>query len=424
VTEAAKRPRVAFLHSGDLLEDWLDGLAISFDAFRNEMVGSWMFGYVQALDRAGVDTVLFCVSQRVREAVRFKHAPTGATICVLPNSTTYSALRWVRDWTSGVPVVGAVARAVTAYAATPLNRLRRELRRDGCRVLLVQEYETPRFDVMVVLGCLAGFRVFAVFQGGHAPRTAVKPLRTLTVRAAAGLVVAASEEATRVSADYDLPSTRIARILNPLDLTHWFPTERVEARALLGIPTNARVAVWHGAVALEKGLDVLVEAWRGLEQARPARDLRLLIIGSGEDSAKLNALIALAGVRGVVRVDEWVHDRAVLRNYLSSADVFVFPSRSEGFALAPVEAMACGLPLVASDVSGIPDLLQNGERSGGVIVPNGGRDAVALAAALGRLLDDQEVARELGARARENVENRFSLERVGAQLKAFLLAPS
>ena len=414
------RPSLGFLHSTDLIEDWLDGLGISFEAFCNEMVGSWIFGYFQALERVGVRSVLFCVSQRVI-ARRYTHAPTGATICVVPASRTYRMLRGLRTSTAATPGVGSLTRVATAYVATPLWRLRRELERDRCCALLVQDYETARFDTAVVLARLLRLPVFAVFQGGHPSRAFHKPLRFLTVRAASGLVVAASGEAMRVSADYALPTHRIARIANPLDLTHWFSIDRRQARERLGIPVQARVAVWHGAVALEKGLDVLVAAWRQLEQRRPERDLRLILIGRGEDSSKLNDLITAANLRGVIRVDAWVHDRALLRNYLSSADLFVFPSRSEGFALAPVEAMACGLPLVASDVSGIPDLLADGEKSGGIIVPNGGRNPTALADALGRLLDDDHAAQELGRRARRNVEERFSLDAVGAQLRAFLL---
>jgi glycosyltransferase involved in cell wall biosynthesis len=74
--------------------------------------------------------------------------------------------------------------------------------------------------------------------------------------------------------------------------------------------------------------------------------------------------------------------------------------------------------VVAADAPGAADLLGGGERSGGIVVPRA--DADALAAALGRLLDDEQRSRRLGARARQRVEQRFSLEEVGAELREFL----
>jgi glycosyltransferase involved in cell wall biosynthesis len=107
--------------------------------------------------------------------------------------------------------------------------------------------------------------------------------------------------------------------------------------------------------------------------------------------------------------------------YLSAADVYVFPSRGEGLPVSPMEAMACGVPVVGSDASGMPDLLE-GQESGGVIVPRG--DAAALASALGRMLDDLDLARRIGDAARRRAEQSFSLEAVGPRLRDFVLQPT
>ena len=115
-----------------------------------------------------------------------------------------------------------------------------------------------------------------------------------------------------------------------------------------------------------------------------------------------------------------MQDRAILRRHLAAGDVFAFPSRHEGFAVAPLEAMACGLPLVAADAHGIPDLLASGERSGGIMVPRS--DGPAFARALGALLDDPDRARALGARARARVEECCALDQVGHRLRRFILS--
>ena len=161
-----------------------------------------------------------------------------------------------------------------------------------------------------------------------------------------------------------------------------------------------------------------VEAWERICRGHKGWDLRLLLVGTGEDAEELRRRIAVMQLRGVLWVNEFVHDRATIRRYLSAADIYAFPSRHEGFAVSPLEGMGCGLPVVAADAQGVPDMLEGGEVSGGLIVPRG--NAAELALALGRLLDDVAWSRELGKRARCRVEASFSLEVVGRQLRAFL----
>jgi starch synthase len=122
-------------------------------------------------------------------------------------------------------------------------------------------------------------------------------------------------------------------------------------------------------------------------------------------------------VERILWLDRFVHDPAVMRSYLCAGDVYSFASRYEGFPVAVLEAMACGLPVVATDVDGIRDILEGGEASGGVVVPV---NAEALALALSRLAGDASWRRELGRRARRRVESSLSLEATGASLRAFM----
>jgi starch synthase len=147
-------------------------------------------------------------------------------------------------------------------------------------------------------------------------------------------------------------------------------------------------------------------------------DLRLLLVGQGQDAQELHRRISTLQLGNVIWLREFVHDRIAIRRYLSAADVYVFPSRHEGFPVAPIEAMACGLPVIAAAAQGIPDILEDGEASGGLVVPCD--DAAAMALALGRVLDDEAWGRELGRRARKRIEASFPLDRVGRQLREFL----
>ncbi len=423
---------VALVDWTELLEDYLDNIGVTFESFRDEMTGGWMFGYIEALRRVGVHVVLFCISARVTETTRFIHAPTGADLCVLPASRAYRAFRrrvlnpYANSLDEAVGIVQgrarrawwSAAREVMPYLSTPIVQLARELRLQRCDALLVQDYEHARFDMCLLLGRLTRRRVYATFQGGDVShRRLERALRRLTVRSADGLFVGAGVEAARLHGRYGLAPEKILRVFNPLDLSEWHPGDRATSRRELGMPQEARIVVWHGRVDYRrKGLDVLLAAWRRICNERTDEDLRLVLIGTGNDAAELRA--GIEGMRGVVWVDEYVRDRGRLQTYLHAADVYAFPSRHEGFAVAPLEAMASGLPVVAADAPGVSDLFEGGEASGGIVGPRG--DVTTFATALARLIDDKDLCCALGARARARVEESFALEAVGARLKEFL----
>jgi starch synthase len=295
--------------------------------------------------------------------------------------------------------------------------LARLLRRDRPAALLCQEYEDPRFDVCVALGRALRIPVYATFQGADYQLSRLeRPLRPLSLRACAGLVIGAEEEAERVRRRYRFPTERIARIPNPIDPDVWRPVGRARARAELALPKSATVVAWHGQVQIRrKGLDLLLETWRLLTETRPTRDLRLVLLGTGEDAAELRRLVDASGLQGVRLLDEWVHDRRRIRAVLSASDVYAFPSRHEGLPVAPLEALACGLPVVGADAQGVRDVVGDC----GAVVPRD--DPTALADALGNLLDDDRLRRQLSRRARARVEESFALAPVGARLRAFLV---
>jgi starch synthase len=421
------------LHWGDLIEDFLDSIGVSFEVFRDHMAGGWMFGYVEALQRVGVETVLVCVSNRFPRPERFIHAPTGAPLWVLPPPRIYRAIRQrvgdplarrgeaaASDPRDPRRAVCVVLKEVAPYLATPLGLLAQSLRRERCAAIVCQEYEYARFDACVLLGWLMRRPVFATFQGGDQQFGRLEaPLRRLALRACAGLIAGPTTEIQRLRDRYRIPLSKIARIFNPLDVRSWRGTDRIQARVALGLPREAGVVVCHGRIDMyRKGIDVLLDAWSRICTERPGRDLRLVLLGTGPDTEALRARLATGLPRGVVWIDRYVHDRAFVERVLSAADVYALASRHEGFPVAPLEAMSCARPVVAADAPGIPDILERGEESGGLVVPRG--DPIALARALGRVLDDPALAQELGRRARRRAESHFSLEVVGRQLKDFI----
>jgi glycosyltransferase involved in cell wall biosynthesis len=158
-----------------------------------------------------------------------------------------------------------------------------------------------------------------------------------------------------------------------------------------------------------KGMSYLIRAMTHLKEGS------LVIIGDGPERKKLELLSRRLGLRDRVFFSGWVSDRSKISTYLSQATVFVLPSLSEGLPRVLVEAMACGLPVIATDVGGVPEVVVDGIN--GLLVPP--RDEKALAKAI------EYVFNEVDFRRRASIENlKASTEylptNVGQKINAYL----
>ena len=418
-------PTVALLPWGNVLEDYLDMIGLSLDDFLTAYRGTWMFGYVDALERVGVRTVLVIWSRNVSSPERRVHVPTGATVWVLPPTSAHMAVRRLRERVESTSRATSsrhlrrTLRLVARYTATTPRVLSRVLGQERCSAVLVQEYEYPRFDVSLLVGRMLGVPVLATFQGGRPEkgRSVEGWIRKRSVPRADGLLIGPHKQAKAVRKRYGVSDGAVTLVGNPIDVEEWRPQDREVSRAEMGLPQDAAIACWHGRIDIKrKGLDILVEAWRQVCVARPEADLRLLLVGAGAGNERLRELLeeaSEAGLRGVHWHDEYTTDREVVRRRLAASDLFVFPSRHEGFAVAPMEAMACGRAVVACAAPGVADLLKGGEGSGGIVVS---KNPQKLARAMGSLLDDRERAWRMGKQGRRRVRERYSPEAIGEEL--------
>jgi glycosyltransferase involved in cell wall biosynthesis len=195
--------------------------------------------------------------------------------------------------------------------------------------------------------------------------------------------------------DYGIPAARIAVVGAGANV---FPDEAPRL-------DDGRTIVFVGKDFERKGGPVLLEAFVRLRRAHPKA--RLLVTGPPA-GARL-ALPEGAYHLGPVPTDE-------LPEILSQASVFCLPTLREPFGIAYLDAMACGLPCVGTRIEAVPEIVQDGET--GLLVPPG--DAVALGAALGRLLADPLRARRMGARGRARVAERFRWSHAAERLEVVL----
>ena len=212
-----------------------------------------------------------------------------------------------------------------------------------------------------------------------------------------------------------LPPERLRLAANGVDTERFAPVTEIARqqlrRQLGGLPIDVPWVAFVGYFSADKGPDVLYRAWVTLRQ-RTGREIGLLYAGAtASPYHEVDAQLAI-DIREDAAANEWAHlvrftgEVAEVERIYQASDIFVMPSSREAFGMALVEAMATELPVIASAIGGVTDVIVDDGRTG-VLVP--ARDPGAIADALQRLLDDPFHATTLGAAARRSVVERYGL---------------
>ena len=180
------------------------------------------------------------------------------------------------------------------------------------------------------------------------------------------------------------------------------PAEQILAmRRERGCASPIPVIGFVGRLAYEKGPDILLRAMPHILVRFP--QARFWIVGDGDMRDELEILVDTLGIREKVIFFGGQDDVSLL---MSCFDITVVPSLREGFGLAALESLAHGKPVIATQVGGLPELVQHDQN--GILIPPG--QSVAVAEAVIRLLGNRELLLEMGVRARETIRGRFSIE--------------
>ena len=156
------------------------------------------------------------------------------------------------------------------------------------------------------------------------------------------------------------------------------PTRAGAFRTRIGVPDDVPVVATAGRIDTWKGIDVLLDAWPDAKAARP--ELHLVVAGGPVDG-KADVFRTLEGRARALTDVHWLGARDDVADLYADADAVVVPStQPEPYGLSAVEALACGVPVIASDAGGLPEIVAAAEPGAGMLVPPG--DAAALAAAI------------------------------------------
>ncbi len=212
--------------------------------------------------------------------------------------------------------------------------------------------------------------------------------------------VCVSQSVAQFSArEAGLPPSRLTVIPNGVDLER-FPATSPASLVAEGIPPGSRIIAFVGRLDRQKGLDWLLES--APEWLPRVRDCHLVLVGQGPERSTLERIARQRGIAGQVH---WLGWRKDIAEILAASDLLVLPSRWEGMPNVVLQAMASQMPVVATDVEGVRELL--GENAEPQVVAFG--QTSALAEKLVRILSDNAFAGQLGRENRTRCEQNFSI---------------
>lgn len=294
------------------------------------------------------------------------------------------------------------------HAGRGVRRLRRLLRRQRIEVLQTFSHYSNVLGPMVARG--TGVRVCVTSQRmrleGRSPWL-LRADRWISRSRLAQRMVAVSESVrTYCIEDEGIAPDHVVTIANGLDIENWpsngQAADRTSLRQTLGIEPDAPMVTTVARLHPQKGYEHLLEAVPGVLEAHPSA--HFVWVGDGELEDALSQRIHSAKLEGRVHL---TGARSDVPDLLAASDLFVLPSLWEGMPNAVLEAMAAGLPVVATAVDGTPEIVAEGET--GWLVPPA--DGASLREAIRQALGDPARREAMGRAGRQRVERHFSLTR-------------
>lgn len=342
-----------------------------------------------------------------------RHITLGTYLTSLSRVREYFATprQFRYDW-GGIPVTG-----IRLHFRFPLNYSPSavHLSIHAMRAPLVNLYNEFPFDLMYMatwgdfslaaakVAAELGIPYLATAIGGYENRYYNKPM-SLPYRIqrelyeGSKLVLCVSEDIERkaqIMTDGRVPTWTWD---SGVDMQHFSPslTCRKQRRTEIGIGENDLLFSFVGRLTKQKGISDLLSAFCELAKEQPR--VKLLLVGHGRMERSIRQQLHCAGLETRVSLTGGVPADDIV-NYLNASDIFVFPSWHEGLPNVVKEASACALPIIASNVGGIPEIIGDGQN--GILVPP--RNRGALLAAMRRLASDSDLRAKLGHAARKDV---------------------
>ena len=282
-------------------------------------------------------------------------------------------------------------------------RLARLLRQERIQILFTFMFHPTLLGRLI--GWLCGVPIRVSSERTMAwERTGRRLLNRWTVRLATHVVAVSDRVATSAAREFRIPPNRLTTILNGVDLDHFRPTRRDASAGAPVVGCTARLHAENDHATLLRAFSTVGRRWP---------EAQLLLVGRGPEEERLRALGEALGIIARIR---FVGEQPDVAPFLQRMDLYVQPSVVAGMPNSVLEAMAVGLPVVATAVGGTPEVVVQGET--GLLVPP--RDPVALADAMLKLMADPGLAEAFGRAGRARAERDFGEARMLKGVEALL----
>ena len=410
--KAERRPKIAFFDYPDVFEDFYSHYGVDQHTFATRWADTGSHALVKLIQREIGDVVweAFSLAPTLTAAqhevtgctVRFWRSPVAHRLLWRAFYTPRCAWRWARLYPFYAPIASYLSILSWRFVYTLL--------RDRPDVILLQDYATGQFDVLVLLAKLLGIPTVAVHTGSQPGHYKGKLAKHWSIRNLDCIVVSNRDEYEMLAVRYRVARERLKLILTPIDTDVFRPLDRAAACRALGLDPAKRYALYVGRFDDGvKRISAIVRAF-GAAAKRHA-DIELLIVGDGPAGDRRIVETAIGQhAPGRVRLLGWTSDKDHLARIYNVAECLVLASRREGFPTVVGEALACGVPVLASRVGGVPELVAHGE-TGWLFAPG---DDAALTALLGHVFDDPAAAHALKPAARRMAEQHVAPEVIAA----------
>jgi len=181
------------------------------------------------------------------------------------------------------------------------------------------------------------------------------------------------------------------------------------------ISSNSTNILYAGFLTENKGVHILLEAFARFREKYHTPDIKLHLAGDGYFRPKLEEICQQLKITENVIFYGFIGDKEKLKQLFREADMFVLPSKSEGIPKVLLEAMAYGVPILTTNVGGIPEMITHNEN--GILIPP--RSSKDIARSVVNLVEDDQLRKELGVNARKTVEKKFSWKIAALRTKEY-----
>ena len=376
--ERRKRPLIAFFDYADVFEDFYLHYGVSQKLFGTEWNNSGNHAFLALLQREVGDVIWYSFSLRP-ELSEAEHRGTGCKIKMLSSSWLHRKLwsafylpRCAWRWRGLYPAYATLA----SYLAPLSAGLVRTLRQDRPDFFFVQDYSSGKFDVLMMLSKLFRAPLVAYHSGSEADKYIGTAIRRLTLPRAHRVLASSGPELEMLADRYQVPRERLKVVLTPIEMTGHEPPDRSTACRETGLDPHRRYLLFVGRLDDKvKRVSSIIRAFGMIADKYPDADL--LIAGDGTDRKELETAASLVSATRIKFLG-WLSSTETKACLYTAAECLVLASSREGFPTVIGEAMACGTPVVSSQVGAVPELVVDGVT--GWLFPSG--DDAALARAL------------------------------------------